>query len=210
MKKVIYTCITNNYDTLKDPTVITKGWEYICFSDVYIESKTWKVILLGNTSNMNLEQRKKKIYNKFILDDYDLSIWVDGSITINCDLDNFCFMNHNSDFSLMKHPSRDCTYSEASACIMLGKDNVKTIHNQIGRYRLEGLPYHNGMVATGVMIRTHTKEVKEFCSRWYNEVLNGSIRDQLSFNYINWIYPIDYTTFSFNVLVNEFKINKHK
>jgi len=211
MDKVIYTCITNDYDTLKEPLVITDGWDYICFTDnKNLTSKTWKIVQMGINSNMQLEQRKKKINNKYILDDYDLSIWVDGSICVNTNLDTFVEVNHKSDFSLMKHPSRSCVYQEGIACVQLSKDKKETIRTQIQRYALESYPHNNGMVATGVMIRTHTSEVKEFCKRWYKELSENSIRDQLSFNYIDWLYPINYTTFGFGVLRNQFIINGHK
>ena len=32
-RKVVYTCISGNYDTLDEPRVVTPGWEYICFTD---------------------------------------------------------------------------------------------------------------------------------------------------------------------------------
>jgi len=32
-RKVVYTCISGNYDTLRDPSYVTPGWEYICFTD---------------------------------------------------------------------------------------------------------------------------------------------------------------------------------
>jgi len=33
MKKVVFTFIINGYDTLKDPTIVTPGWDYLCYSD---------------------------------------------------------------------------------------------------------------------------------------------------------------------------------
>ena len=33
MRKVAYTYIIGNYDSLKEPSVITEGWDYICFTD---------------------------------------------------------------------------------------------------------------------------------------------------------------------------------
>ena len=208
--KVVYTVITNDYDNLKEPNVITKGWEYICFTDQNLTSKTWKIVKIGKTSNQIKEQRRKKIYNEYIFENYSESIYVDGSMLINCDIDLFIDKYVRSDFSLMKHPSRDCIYQEAQACMFLQKDNRETIINQMKKYKLEGLPQNVGMVATGLMYRKHTKEVKEFCKSWWNEVNNNSIRDQLSFNYVDWLKPIRYATFPYNVLKKEFIIYNHK
>ena len=207
-KKVIYTCIIGDYDTLKEPLIKTKGWDYICFTDQEFKSDTWKIIKVGKSDVK--EQRKKKIFNKFILDDYRASIWVDGSIYINTDLDEFVYQNCDSEFSLMKHPSRDCIYKEAAAVLMLGKDKYEIVTNQTHAYQAEGFPFNQGMVATGVMYRKHTEDVKTFCKHWWKQVDEYSHRDQLSFNYVDWFFPINYRTFSFNILRDSFKITNHK
>ena len=109
----------------------------------------------------------------------------------------------------MSHPTRNCIYQEAKACLVLNKDSENTILNQIGEYKKEGLPEGAGMVATGVLIRKHSDEVKEFCKKWYDEVSRLSIRDQLSFNYVNWKTPIDYATIPFGILQNQFILCPH-
>jgi len=206
--KVIYTCIVGDYDTLKEPLIKTEGWDYICFTDQDFKSDTWQIVKLGRSDVK--EQRRKKIYNEYILDAYKLSIWLDGSMYINIDLNEFVYQNLEGDFTLMKHPSRNCTYKESSACISLQKDNTATIMQQMLDYKEEGLPENTGMVATGVMIRKHTKEVKDFCRQWYQEVKKHSHRDQLSFNYVAWKNGFKYSTMPFNILRNQFIITNHK
>jgi hypothetical protein len=211
MNKVVYTCITGAYDTLKEPKIVSEGWDYICFTDQDFTSDVWKVIKIGKTNNNTLEQRRKKIYNEYIFTEYDLSIWVDGSIIIATDLNNFIkpMFELGYDFALMKHPTRDCIYEEAKACLILNKDNESKILLQIGEYKEEGLPNHVGMVATGIMIRRHTEEVKEFCSKWFDEVKSKSIRDQLSFNYVHWKKPIPHMLMPYGILYNQFLICQH-
>lgn len=207
-KKVIYTAIVGDYDTLKEPTQITKNWDYICFTDQDLKSDTWKIVKVGRSEAK--EARRKKIYNEYILNDYSESIWVDASMYINCDLNEFKSVYCASDYTLMMHPSRNCVYQEANACIMLQKDNTATIMQQMVDYKEEGLPNDVGMVATGVMYRKHTKEVKEFCKLWWNEVFEHSVRDQLSFNYIAWKKDFNYHTIPFSILNKEFIITNHK
>lgn len=209
-KKVIYTCITGDYDVLKEPVIVTEGWDYICFTDQDLTSKNWKIVKTGKTANQVKEQRRKKIFNEYILSEYDESIWVDGSIYINCDLNTFKAKHFDTDFCLMNHPTRDCIYQEAYACIALNKDKKENILEQVEGYKSEGLPANEGMVATGIMYRRHTFKVIDFCKKWWGEVFEKSHRDQLSFNYIVWRERLPYSTFPFDVLKREFVITSHK
>ena len=77
-------------------------------------------------------------------------------------------------------------------------------------YKDKGFPANNGMVATGVMIRKHTIEVKLFCRSWWNEVFEHSKRDQLSFNFVAWRDNFEYSTIPFNILREQFIITNHK
>lgn len=82
-KIVCYTCITGGYDSLKDPLVVSKGIDYICFTDnTFLRSKIWQTRLipkeLNYLSNVK-KQRIVKICPHRYLKEYDISIWVDGS-----------------------------------------------------------------------------------------------------------------------------------
>ena len=205
MDKVIYTAIMGEYDSLKPPLVITPGWRYICYTNNHnIKSDIWEVVYY------NLEIIKQIRRLKIIVPfEYNLSIWVDASIEINCDLDEFVKEYHQGYFTLMKHPVRGCVYEEADACSQRRKDNVDVIQNQINKYKQLRYPHNNGMVATGLLIRNHCQEVVQFCEKWWNEVNVHSRRDQLSFNFTVHINPIKYTLIPFDVLKKEFVLHLH-
>src|ERR1035437_7760368 len=179
--KIIYTAISKNYDTLKEPAVITPGWEYICFSnDKNLTSKIWTIIYRDFNDTKDMREIKIKVpFTKF-----KTVIWIDGSICINCDLDVFMTQYHKKDFTLLKHNLRDCIYEEAEACINRRKDDEKVIREQMQKYKNSGYPRRRGLVATGVIIRNNTDEVRNFCNEWFEEVKNHSKQDQLSFNYV--------------------------
>lgn len=206
--KVIYTCILGDYDTLKEPLVYTPGWKYVCYTDQDFESDVWNIVKIEGNQR---DQREIKL-DPFSIDsiDVELSIWVDGSIQINCDLDAFVEEYHKSDFSVMRHPTRTCVYEEAEACLSLRRGDPEEIIKQIDRYKASRFPVHSGMVATGIIIRNHTKEVEGFCTEWSNELMKGSVRDQLSFNYTAKRLDFDFTMFPFAVLANKMRLNKHK
>jgi len=64
---------------------------------------------------------------------------------------------------------------------------------QIKRYRAEGYPEDNGLIMSSVILRRHNEpEIIEFDKKWWEEIANGSKRDQLSFNYIQWKTGLKY------------------
>lgn len=207
----IYTAIFDDYDILKRPTVITKGWKYICFTNnPNLTDDFWEIRYINN-KNLSGVKAARTIKIRFF--DYikdDLVIWCDASTQINCDLNEFVNKYHKDKFTLMQHPTRNCLYYEGSACIQLKKDSIERIDKQLKTYYNEGMPKHYGMVQTGVMVRDNCLEVREYCKKWCDEVLKHSHRDQLSFNYIQWKH--NYLTphlISSDILQNEFKLYRH-
>ena len=195
MKNICYTAIIGKYDKLKEPKVVSEGFDYVCFTDdVTLKSPVWKIRLINNPQGLDNSRlaRKIKILCNSVLKEYDLSIWIDASVLINCDLNIFLDENyHGEDIVLLIHPDRSCVYEEANACIALDKDDSEIINKQMEGYKSEGYPEGNGMVGTTLMIRNHrSKKVKEFMNSWWNEVNLKSKRDQLSFNFVLWKHKL--------------------
>ena len=213
MKKVIYTAITGNYDKLKEPKVVTEGFDYVCFTDnVKLKSPVWKILPITNPEGLDNTRlaRKIKILCNSILKEYDLSIWIDGSVLIDCDLNNFIDVNyHGEDIVVPSNPYRSCVYEEADECIKLKKDSQDIIKKQMEDYKSEGYPEENGLVGTRLMIRNHrSKKVEEFMNSWWNEVNLKSKRDQLSFNFVLWKHPLSVKYLNFKkILSTYFKLN---
>ena len=53
--KVIYTAIIGGYDELIEPSFKPKGWDFICFSDRPLKSKTWKVLSANESAPSEVE-----------------------------------------------------------------------------------------------------------------------------------------------------------
>lgn len=141
------------------------------------------------------------------LREYDISVWVDGNITVKGDIVDFINqydLDKNCLYSRI-HPKRKCIYEEAEACIKMRKDTQGIINAQIERYKNEGYPKNIGMVETGVLLRKHNDpKCMIIDNNWASELLLGSHRDQLSFNYVCWknkFIPCH--------LTHEFKIRKN-
>ena len=67
------------------------------------------------------------------------------------------------------------------------KDVKENVDPQIERYRKEGFPKNYGLLQSNIMLRKHNEEdCVRFMEQWFEELKNGSHRDQLSFNYVAW------------------------
>lgn len=197
MTKAIYTAITGNYDKLKEPKIVTAGWDYICFTNNPndVTSDFWDVRYAEDLDiDVARLSKKIKILVHEFLPEYDLTFWHDASLTINVNLDEFVKEKHQGSFSVMKHPARHCIYKEAFTVIKEKIAPERIVKAQTDRYRQAGFPDLLGLTANGLMIREQGVD-KKFFQLWFNEVKNGCIRDQLSFMYVMWKYPIQYYMF---------------
>ena len=192
-KKVIYTCITGGYDTLIEPNFVNNDFDYICFSDnTELTSDVWIVKQLPKETE-GLSQVKKQRYVKInahkLLKDYDISIWVDGNVSINNDLNDLLNNTLVDDCSVYvpQHPQRNCIYDEAFAVTALKKDKCEIVNPQMERYKEEGFPKNYGLLQSNIMIRKHNNDdCIRLMETWFEQLKNGSHRDQLSFNYACW------------------------
>jgi hypothetical protein len=60
MDKVIYTAIFGPYEELKEPTVITPGWKYICFTDQPLKSNVWNVNQVKHGDLLSSQRRARQ------------------------------------------------------------------------------------------------------------------------------------------------------
>lgn len=205
--RIIYTCITNDYDTLQ-PIQVPPGYRAIAFMNerghdtmkYYAEMlPMWEIQIIPSERLHHKIHREIKINPHKFLPRHELSIWMDGNITPKMDVYDFAAFMEGKEHGLwiMKHPERDCIYDEAEACIRLQKDSEKVIRAQMREYESFGTPRHIGLVGSGVIIRENDSENMKFNERWWMEVKNHSVRDQLSFNHCAWLYDFEYNTFDF-------------
>ena len=187
-KKVIYTCITKNYDILNNEQYYLNDYDYVCFTDdPSKKSKFWNMKIIPSylKSLSSVKQaRYIKTHPHEFFKDYDISVWVDATITIK---DDFSELINDSVLLVPQHPSRDCIFEEAKKCIELKKDTLENINPQIAKYRKLKYPEHNGLAQTNILIRKHNnKQCIKLMEDWWKEIEQGSCRDQLSFNYALW------------------------
>ena len=192
-KKVIYTCITGGYDSLIEPTFITGDFDYICFTDNNdLKSDAWIIKPLPSETEefTNVKkQRYVKINPHLLLKEYDLSIWVDGNVEVKGDLNDLISkkIKNEDNICVPAHPQRKCIYDEERVVLAMKKDVKGNTSPQINRYKKEGFPKNYGLLQSNILIRRHNSpDCIKLMEDWFEEVKNGSHRDQLSFNYAAW------------------------
>lgn len=122
------------------------------------------------------------------------TLWIDGCLTPRVDPRTLVdrYLGRGTELAAFKHPERDCIYQEGPACIKLRKDHANVINAQLARYREEGYPRRMGLAETTAVLRENTNALREFNYRWWVELSNGSVRDQLSFDYTCWQLGVRY------------------
>lgn len=187
---VIYTAITGNYDTLKDPLFTNDSLTYVCFTNnPKIKSKIWNVRYIedAHLDNVHLA-RHIKMNPHLFFPEYDMSIWVDGKFQILDDLRVYAKRyRRQSGILCFPHPERLCICDELAACILWTNGINKDMIVQVADYLKKDFPVNYGLYDTGCIVRFHNDDsIKRLMEEWENEVKNYSFRDQLSFPYVCW------------------------
>ena len=140
--KTCYTVILGNYDQLRNPTVITPGWRYVCITDtpeicdgtVYKPLCT-KALRMRITSLGREKASRVYKWRCWRLTD-GISIYHDGNFEVTGNLDDFISPVLSYYFATRPHPSRYNALSEVKACLHLDKDTpegLKKLRKQIER-----------------------------------------------------------------------------
>ncbi len=201
--KVVYTAISGGKDQLVEEQE-TAGATFIAWLDHVAnptgiaQTGSWYVKKIHPFPNIDREDyvRQAKMYKvmpHLYLKDTEYSLWMDGNLRLKVPMqvliDKYL---GDADIAFFKHPLRDCIYDEAQVCRELVLDNVFAMEIQMRKYKKMGYPEHNGLIDGSVILRRHTPKIQEINTAWHKEIMMGSRRDQLSFNFVAWKYDLKY------------------
>ena len=212
---VIYTAISNGYDTLK-PHPPVKGCRFVAFvnSPRTFSIDGWELqkLIPFHTDPVKNSKRYKVLAHE-MLPETACSLWLDGSVEImnGFDLDSMIkeFLARH-DIALFNHSRRDCAYDEAETCRQRKLDDPSTINRQMSRYHAEGYPERHGLTENRVVLRRHTPAIALLEDTWWKEICGGSKRDQLSLNYSMWKTKTAYTPLPGSTFLNQFfRMHRH-
>lgn len=210
MKVAVYTANFGDKEAFT-PIVVNNNVDYIYFTDKDINLDVWQVV---KTERFFVDPRLESrfYFDRSIrtLPDYDITVMHGANAQLAIDPLELIESFLKSDIAAFKHPHRNCIYKEAEGCKRMSKDNPETIDTQIQHYREIGFPENYGLHACGLLIRRNTQAVNEFEELWWKEVVNGSFRDQLSFDYIRWKTGIEVSDIPGSIFNNLYmRVNRH-
>lgn len=179
MKVIVYSAIYGNYDT---PKVQPMDFIPVLFTDSVSDSE-WAVKTVKREEDHPRMKAKYFKCNPHRVLDCDVSIWIDGSATVQkYDFIEWALSElKDNDMAVIKHPERNCIYKEAEFCKGMAKYASVDVMGQVEAYRKEGFPENYGLWACGLLVRRHNKRIKKFNEMWWEHNLKYTYQDQLSF-----------------------------
>lgn len=112
MNVVVYTSIIGGFDQLKEDQVCD-GIPFHAFVDGNAVSATWNVNrVVGLFRDARRSARMYKILSHALFPDADITVWVDGSISVTSSLWPLLeeFSEKGWDLATFQHPERNCIY----------------------------------------------------------------------------------------------------
>ncbi len=197
-KIAVYTCITGGYDDLIQPLVEDSRCDYYLLGLNKPENMgvyKWVDItakipddIRGDYHRIN---RYCKIHPHIFFPQYDYSIYVDGNIQMHTIISHLIGKVGKVGIASYGIGGVADIYEHAvSLWCRNGRgelDGRIRIQNQMKRYSKEGFPRFFGLTENGILVREHNNEdCIRIMDTWWDEVLNYSRRDQLSFMYAIW------------------------
>lgn len=191
-KIAVYTSVFGIYDTIREPQYLSDNIDYYFVSDVRPESLDifqWidakKFLPAELTSDID-KNRYIKMHPHVLFPEYKYSIYVDGNVEILDDISAF-IQNSKTGISVFEHPYRDDIYTEALTVVCFKRANSQDVYKHMKSYLNDKMPYGYGLPEMRVLSREHNNP---YCIKimedWWNEFMNKSKRDQLSFMYVMW------------------------
>lgn len=188
-KIVVYTAIADAYDLLKEPPAgLQNGVDWVAFCERAPSKTSWQIRkICTEFADPCRNAKKHKILAHTFFPEAAYSLWIDGSVKLGAGFSIHQLIDEHlreHDLMVFKHPERQCIYEEAEACIRMKRDDPEIIRKQMAAYRQDNYPSSHGLVESGILLRRHTEQIRQFNEAWYQEIKNNSRRDQLSFNYM--------------------------
>lgn len=198
----VYTALTRNYDTLRQPETIRSDADYFCFSNDIQEERigAWRVRPIPPTQPNGIRLvRFVKLNPELFLGSYDACLWIDSNIVLTDEIQDRAFELSKSGvlLSTLPHSARNSVYDEGLYLLRSGIGDSGEVLRQIRHLVSEKFPDANGLKETCIFYRRHSDpKVVKFDRIWWSQLESFSTRDQLGCDYALWKSGLDCVPFS--------------
>lgn len=188
MRVALYSAIYGGYDFPK-VVPVSLGVPALMYTDnretaLLAEKHGWEVkfMVMNALWSSMMAHKWWKLHPELATPDADVSLWVDGSMTVVDDYVDKCVTAlGDDDWVMVPHPSRNCIYDEAAySATLTWRYDAKAITTQAAYYESIGHPKWWGLFATGANVRRNTDTVRELGRHWWWENVERSHQDQIS------------------------------
>ncbi|MCR4893058.1 MAG: DUF616 domain-containing protein [Lachnospiraceae bacterium] len=197
-KGVIYSTITGNYDSIKEP-LFDGELEYILLTDRPHEGYKgkWQIKVVDNPKDLPPDRfaRYLKMHPFELFPDYDWSVYLDGKQLVTGDFNEFVSLfGKNSGMICFPHFDTNTLEEQANAISIFGKANLEELKKQIKHYKDLGYKEKGYLIETACLVRDHHDEaLKKVMDDWWKELNSfNHNRDQMSFDYACWKNGYEY------------------
>ena len=191
-KRVIYTSLVGDIDSLMQPEIVDSRYDYICFvrkgQAAGVQDGVWQLREIPvDIDDDRMLSRYPKLHPEELLPGYEWTLWTDGNLSVRSqefyDLIE-SLVQAGVQMAAPVHPSRDCIYDEAYAVVAAGKENYRNASRVISFLKAKGFPRHAGLFENSILLRrAGDPAVAEMDKMWWNCLQTLSGRDQLSLMY---------------------------
>lgn len=191
---VVYTCITDDYDTIRRGGPREEGVKYVSYlsrpsSRAEEEGWTYRQVLPVSQAPTHKARRTARFYKVMgpvLFPEASATIWIDGHLSLTVSPTSLVegYLGDKINIALYKHPERDCLYKEGLEVIHQQRESPELVGRQLAYYLEEKIPGNLGLPQTGVLIRKNTPETLRFCFTWWEQICMWSCRDQISFPFV--------------------------
>ncbi len=194
-RTIVYTAIMGGYDLL--PEVTNKEEiEYYCFTDSIPEDTNgWTCIYVApffKDNKLNVNYLKTNAHLLFPWD--SVVVWVDSNLDkVELTKSNILTLVQDQLVATLFHRYRQTVFGEIAVVAEYNLDN----RNKLSKWELElksmEYPDDDKLSELSFLIRDiRSPEVRRFNETWWRFLINGSRRDQLSFNPALWYHNMSW------------------
>jgi hypothetical protein len=211
VKIAVYTVNVGGYDSPEPIKYKDENVDYIYFTDQKTAPEGWERRAIKQCGYADrIISRRIKALSHVYMSNYDITVWIDACFVPKSSIMTLVKLLGDKDCLVLKHPARECIYTEGQFCYEHGISDPTRIVAQLNNYRDLGYPKNNGLAATGILVRKNSGLIKEINELWANEITGKAHRDQLSFDFSFWVSNASYNSMDFYDISKYFIHNKHK